>query len=286
VLDDLRELGTLTLTLTGGEPLASPDFLAIAGEARSRHFALRVFTNGTLVDEAMADAIAALEPMAVELSLHGAKAETHDRLTGAPGSFVALAEGIGRLKRRGVPLLLKSLLTSVNEDELDGMIEVARGWNVRHQVDATVTPRDDGDLGPLRFRASPDAVARMYRRTAEASGLPLATREEGGVNCGLGRLTLAVDPEGEVYPCLQWRHTSLGNVRVTRLRELWTGSPVRREAAAVAVAANEEMRARGGSLADMGFCPALAAQHTGDPLVPDAHHVARAAIVAAVRAER
>ena len=286
VLDDLRELGTLSVTITGGEALAHPEFAEVARAARDRRFTLRLFTNGTLVTEELADVIADLRPLAVEMSLHGERAETHEKATGAPGSFAAMFRGLERLQRRGVPLLLKTLVTSVNEHELDGMIALAERRGVPHQLDATVTPRDDGDTSPLRYRASAEAVARVYRRTAEKAPLPRADREEGGVNCGLGRITLAVDPEGEVFPCLQWRRSSLGNVRHTRLRDLWRGSAVREEAASVSVAANEAMRVRGGTLAGFPFCPALAAQHTGDPLQPDEAHAMHAGIVARLRDER
>jgi MoaA/NifB/PqqE/SkfB family radical SAM enzyme len=286
VLDDLRELGTLSVTITGGEPLAHPRFADIARAARDRHFSVRVFTNGALVTEEMADAIAEIGPLAVEMSLHGACPETHEKATGVPGSFAAMIRGLERLKRRGVPLVLKSLVTRLNEHELDGMIALAEERAVSHQLDGTVTPRDDGDPSPLGYRASPEAIVRMYRRTAERGSLPEAGREAGAVNCGLGRITVAVDPEGEVFPCLQWRRSSLGNVRRTRLRELWRGSPARETAAAVSLAANEAMRARGGALASFPFCPALAAQHTGDPLTPDASHVVQAGIVARVRSER
>jgi MoaA/NifB/PqqE/SkfB family radical SAM enzyme len=285
VLDDLRELGTLTVTLTGGEPLAHPQFAAVARAARDRRLGIRLFTNGALVSEELADVIAEIRPLAVEMSLHGARAETHEHATGVTGSFEAMFRGLERLKRREVPLVVKSLLTRLNEHELDGMIALAARWGVDHQLDAAISPRDDGDDGPLDHRASPDAVALMFRRTAEQGSLPSAGREPGGVNCGLGRITVAVDPEGEVYPCLQWRHSSLGNVRVTRLRDIWQGSEAREEAAGVAVAANEAMRSRGGALARFPFCPALAAQHTGDPLEPDEAHVARARIVDRLRAE-
>jgi MoaA/NifB/PqqE/SkfB family radical SAM enzyme len=283
VIDDLRQLGTLTVTLTGGEPLTHPEFLAIARSVSARHLALRIFTNGTLVSEPMADAIAALRSLGVEMSLHGARAETHERLTGAPGSFAALFRGLERLQRRGVPVLLKTLLTSVNEAEIDAIVALAESWGVPHQMDATVTPRDDGDLSPLRLRASDTAVTRMYRRIAERKPLPLAGREAGGVNCGLGRITLAIDPEGNVFPCMQWRHRSLGNVRETPLRLLWNDSPERRAAAETARAANDAILARGGALARHHFCPALAAQRTGDPLLPDPDHVRTAEIADAFR---
>ncbi len=285
VLDDLRVLGTLGLTLTGGEALTHPDFLRIATAARERHFSVRLFTNGALVTEEMADALARLDLVAVEMSLHGARPETHDRVTARPGSFVAMMDGLGRLKRRGVPLVLKTPLTSFNEDELPEMERLVDDLGLPYHLDPTLTPRDDGDRGPLQFQASPAAVERLYRRVAARGALPSSTRTEGAVNCGLGRITLAVDPEGNVYPCLQWKKTSIGNVRETRLRDLWADSPVRRQAADVARAANDAMLAAGEPLASFPFCPALALERTGDALQADEDHRRQAAIVQRIRAE-
>jgi MoaA/NifB/PqqE/SkfB family radical SAM enzyme len=283
VLDDLRVLGTLFVALTGGEPLVHPGFLAIARAVRERAFALRILTNGALVSEAVADEIAGLRPLAVELSLHGATAKTHDRATATPGSFHAMLRGLGRLLDRGVGVVLKSPLTRLNEAEIVGMRRLADERRVPWRVDPVLTPRDDGDAGPLAYRASADATERVYRELASRGQLPQEERAEGGTNCGLGRTTVAVDPEGNVFPCLQWRRAPLGNVRETPLREMWAGSPERLRAASVARAANDRLVRTGGALASFPFCPALALQHTGDPLRPDATHRAQAEAAERVR---
>ena len=285
VLDELRALGTLTLTLTGGEPLLHPEFLAIARAARDRAFALRVFTNGALVDDGMADALAALSLAAVEMSLHGARAETHDRATGRPGSFLALWSAVARLQARGVPLALKTPLTRINEDELEAMIDLAAAQGLAYRLDASLTPRDDGDRGPLQFTATAEGVARMYRALARQGRMPNDQPERGGVNCGLGHITMAIDPEGNVYPCMQWRSSSLGNVREQPLREMWRRSPVRQQAAEISRAVSNHRAEAGGDVAALPFCPALAMQHTGDPLAADPDHARRAAIAALVRLE-
>jgi MoaA/NifB/PqqE/SkfB family radical SAM enzyme len=285
VMDDLRQLGTLALVLTGGEPLVHPEFLALARAARERGFAVRVFTNGSLVSEEMASALAELDLVGVEMSLHGACAATHDRATDRAGSFDAMVAGVKRLKARGVPLLLKTPLTNLNEGELEGMIALADGLGVAHQVDGNMTPRDDGDRGPLAYRASAEGLERMYRKVAALGRLPASDREAGGMNCGLGRLTLAVDPEGNVYPCLQWKKTALGNVRETPLREMWHASPRRAQAAQVARDANEVLLSMGEAVATFPFCPALALERTGDPLRPDERHVLEAEIVHRLRAQ-
>jgi MoaA/NifB/PqqE/SkfB family radical SAM enzyme len=283
VLDDLRALGTLYVALTGGEPLVHPEFLAIARGARERAFALRILTNGALVTDALAGEIAALRPLAVELSLHGAKAETHDRATATPGSFVAMLRGLDRLLARKVPVVLKTPLTLLNEAEMAGLRQIAEERGVPWRIDPVLTPRDDGDAGPLAYRAPAEAVERAFRELAALGQLPEEERAEGGTNCGLGRTTVAVDPEGNVFPCLQWRRAPLGNVRETPLVDMWAGSAERLRAASVARAANDRLVRAGGALASFPFCPALALQHTGDPLQPDAGQSAQAAIAERIR---
>jgi MoaA/NifB/PqqE/SkfB family radical SAM enzyme len=284
VLDDLRRLGTLTLTLTGGEPLAHPEFFEIAAAARQRSFALRLFSNGSLITEDVAARIAALRPLAVELSLHGGTAATHDRTTGRPGSFDAMTAGLRALRAAAVPVVLKTPLTAQNEAELDAMIALAAAIDVPYRIDPTLTPKDDGDRSPLAYRASAEGVERLMRRLKAIGQLPdVSGREAGGYNCGLGRLTLAIDPEGNVFPCLQWRHSALGNVRRTRLADLWAASPERQAAADVSRAANDRLLQMGPAVSRIPFCPALAAQHTGDPLALDDEFLTRAALAEKVR---
>lgn len=272
VLDELRALGTLYIGLTGGEPLTHPDFFAIGKGVRERAFALRILSNGALITESVADGIAELAPMAVEMSIHGSNAETHERATATPGSFEALLKGVDRLLQREVPVVLKTPVTRMNEDEIDDMNTIAQERGVPWRIDPILTPRDDGDPGPLAYRASPTGVERIYRRLADAGQLPSEERLKGGVNCGLGRTTLAIDPEGNVYPCIQWRKAPLGNVRETPLRELWPTSESRAEVAAIARKANDRLAAEGGAVASFPFCPALAQQRTGDPLQIETGH--------------
>jgi len=285
ILDELRELGTLYVGLTGGEPLTHPEFLTIARGVRERAFALRILTNGALVTDALAARIAALQPMAVELSLHGACAETHDRATATPGSFAAMLRGVDRLLRESVAVVLKTPLTRLNEDEMEAMQCIATERGLPLRLDSALTPRDDGDPGPLAYRASPAAVERMFRALGAQGRIPHEERVSGGTNCGLGRTTLAIDPEGNVFPCMQWRRAPLGNVRNVSLGTVWRESEERVSAMATAREANDRIAEAGGALAAFPFCPALAQQRTGDPLRPDDAHVEQAEAAARARLE-
>lgn len=286
VLDGLRRLGTLTVTLTGGEPLLHPDFFAIVEAARQRAFAVRIFTNGSLVDGPAADHIAALAPLSVEMSLHGATPAVHDRTTGVDGSFEALWGSVDRLLRRGVRVLLKTPLTRHNHPELAALIALAAQRGIPLRVDPAILPRADGDLCPLAWGAPSSAVADLMGHLRQQDRLPARVeRRAGGVNCGLGQMTLAVDPEGSVFPCIQWRLSRLGSVRDTPIETLWRESPVRDLARAVAVSAHDRLRTMGGALAAYSYCPVVAWQRTGDPLCPDATFLANALAAAKARGD-
>src|SRR5262245_48139106 len=54
MLDELAQMRVLHLVLTGGEPLAHPDFFAIGGRARELGFCVRVKSNGHALRGALA----------------------------------------------------------------------------------------------------------------------------------------------------------------------------------------------------------------------------------------
>ncbi len=285
VLGELRRLGVLFVTFSGGDPLDYPGFFEVAEAARARALALRIFTNGSRIDAGVADRLATLRPVGVELSLHGSTAATHDRSTRIAGSFDQLWRAVALLRARRIRTILKMVLTRLNEAELEDAVALAEAEGVQLRVDPTVAAGDGGDERPLQYQASAKGVARLLARLAAAGHLPtVRQRAEGGVNCGLGRMTLAIDPEGNVYPCALWRSDKLGNVRERRLDEMWSASPVRREAADTALTANERLRSAGGALARYPFCPAVAARGgSGDPLTPSPEFVAQALAADALR---
>jgi len=278
VLESLRRLGTLQLTLTGGEPLAHPEFFDIAATARRLAFALRIFTNGALIDGDAARRIAAFDPLAVELSLHGATAGVHDRTTAIPGSFEAMWKGIEGLIQHGARVVLKTPVTSMNEHELDAIVSLCAERGVPLRLDANITPRDDGDLSPLGYSASPEAKRSVMAMAARLGALRMLEREEGGVNCGIGRIAVVVDPEGNVFPCMQWRQRAMGNVRAQDLETIWTTSQERQQVMRMSVEANNAMLELGSPGDALPFCPALALQRTGSAITPDPEYLANAAL--------
>jgi len=280
---ELRDLQVLHLTLSGGEPLAHPDFLRLGARARELGFVVRVKSNGHALRGAAARRLRdEVDPFLVEVSLHGATAATHDRQTRVPGSFDRLVANLREALALGLRIKVNSTLTAWNEEEIEGMLSLADGLGVALQFDPEVTPRDDGDREPLAVSPSRAGVARLFAvQAARARALaPLAVSKGGDdgtlpapveKHCGAGSAGVAVDPYGNVYPCVQWRRP-VGNLHRQSIREIWTTSIGLREVRELTTRAKELVDSYGPAGARMSFCPGSAVTRAGDPLqiYPDA----------------
>ena len=276
--EDLRDLGTMNLTLSGGEPLAHPEFFALGSRARELGFVVRIKTNGHALRGRLAQRMRdEVDPFIVETSLHGASAATHDRQTRVPGSFTRLIANLREAQGLGLRLKLNAALTLWNEHEIGPMFALADGLGIPLQVDPQVTGRDDGDLTPLEISPSREGVARLFGlqreraaavRTGDAPAPELAAAEDavavaGAKHCGAGSSNVIVDPFGNVYPCVQWRRR-IGSLHEQSIKSLWEHSDeldqVRRIAASVKEAVDSH------DTPGFAFCPGSAEHETGSPV--------------------
>jgi MoaA/NifB/PqqE/SkfB family radical SAM enzyme len=272
LFEELADLQVLNLTLSGGEPLAHPDFLALGARARELGFVVRIKSNGHALRGEMARRIRdEVDPFLIEVSLHGATAATHDRQTRVPGSFERLLENLREMRELGLRVKINSTLTLWNEDEAEAMLDLAASLDLPIQVDPEVSPRDDGDRGPLALSPTREGVRRLFAFQAERAVTVARGADDGTLpapvekHCGAGSAGVAVDPYGNVYPCVQWRRP-VGNLHRQTLREIWQGSPGLREARALTAEAKTVVDGYGPSGAFLNFCPGSAATRSGDPL--------------------
>ncbi|MFA5026849.1 MAG: radical SAM protein [Candidatus Methylomirabilota bacterium] len=230
VLDELAELGVLHLTLTGGEILVRPDFWEIARHAKARRFSLTLFTNGTLITEAVADSLADLRPTSIEMSLLGATEQTHDRLARANGAWRRTLRAADLLRERSLAFVLKTTLMRENFRELAELERTATGRGCRaYRIGTEISPRNDGSLEPEQHRIGPCELFDYYvSAVGGAPALPVEQPTRGPSRdkslCGAGSTGCAVDPYGDLLPCLQL-FLPFGSARERSLRQMWEDPP-------------------------------------------------------------
>jgi radical SAM protein with 4Fe4S-binding SPASM domain len=270
-LRKLADFNILYLTLTGGEPLVRKDFFEIATAARGMGFALRIYTNGYLIDEAMAKRIKEIaNPVEIEISIHGARPETHEKLTCVPGSLQRVIDAARFLHAQGIKVNLKCPITRDNQEEVLDMYRLAREIGVYIIFDPVITPRDDGDKDPLALMATDDFLARYWTDDAYSGArrqdvpTPRCDSDNEAV-CGTGRTSLAIDPYGNIYPCVQWRRKA-GNIKeVASLKDMWRTSPVLIDVRRTAVEITRTTLRSSSVGAFCNFCAGVADLQTGDP---------------------
>lgn len=269
LLQDLRDMGTLNVALSGGEPLAHPEFFRIGARARELGFVVRIKSNGHALRGTMLRRIKQeIAPFSIDLSLHGADAETHDRQTRVPGSFATLMRNVREMRELGLRFKFNVPLTRFNEHQIEAIFAIADEFGVSLLVDPAITPRDNGDRSPLDLTASPSALERLQqiagrRRANAAKSEPAEIITPPKKHCGSGSSTITVDPVGNVYPCVQLRRAA-GSLHAQSINEIWHQSQVLGEVRDLTQRVKAWMDGLGPDARPTGFCPGTALAEMGD----------------------
>jgi AdoMet-dependent heme synthase len=231
ILEQLKEAGCLYLTLSGGEIFVRKDFFEIANYARKLNFALKLFTNGTLITADTADKIRDLKLISVEISLQGFK-DTHEEITKVKGSFDKTVRAIELLRERDVKVFVRATLMRQNADEIWKLQEFvneklkARWRGIGGGI--LLSPCDDGNRRPLNYRLD-DKQLRKYIKEEfkqfKSLGQDYKPRKvnKNESLCRTGFVSCNITPYGELNPCVQIRLRNNTLLRNKSLMEIWRG---------------------------------------------------------------
>jgi radical SAM protein with 4Fe4S-binding SPASM domain len=225
LLDELAEMGTLFLTLTGGEPLIRRDWEIIARRARELGFQITFLSNGSLVDDRTADTLAELA-VDVQISFHSADSEVFEEITSRSGSWARVLDAVKRLRDRNVPVQLSVPVSRLNPDGADSVPRLAEDLGVEVQVYTKIVPAKSGDCGPLAVRLpAPDAV-RLAGGPGVGCPVPDETAEHpagDGPLCAAGVRYANITAAGDVLAC-NILPGPAGNINRSSFREIWENS--------------------------------------------------------------
>ena len=216
ILDEITDAGCLWFLITGGEPLVRDDFLDIYTYAKKKGLIVTIFTNGTLITPYVADCLKEYIPFIVEITLYGITKETYEKVTGVPGSFKRCREGIDYLLERDIPLKLKTMVMTLNKNELWDMMDYAEKSGVEFRFDPVLNPRLDGSKNPCSLRISPEEVLELDLADEKRSkewrkfckkfiGPP---QSDYLYNCGAGVSSFHIDSYGQMSVCIISRYQS------------------------------------------------------------------------------
>ncbi|MCM8784130.1 MAG: radical SAM protein [Candidatus Omnitrophica bacterium] len=233
LLDELTNLGTLTITLTGGEPLIRKDIFYLIQKARKKGFKVGLLTNGTLIDKSTAHRLFKHGVFDFKVTLYGANEETYENFTGKR-KFKNALKGIENLLNIGANI---GLIYPINTLTYKGIPEIKKIYNklkknrknINLKFSSTIAPTRRFSLKTLEYELPPDGLITLVNRWKiklyKLDRSHLIRFKNNPIPCGAGITRCYISAEGRVFPCAVY-YKEAGNIQKQSLTDIWYNSPL------------------------------------------------------------
>lgn len=217
----LASLGTMLVSLAGGEPLLRPDLPDLVRAVGRWHFPF-ITTHGGLVTQPLAEELFDAGLWGVSVSIDYADGAKHDKARGVRGGFdravgaLACFRKARRYKWQRVNLL--AVLLHDNLDQMEDLIKLA----AEHDAYFMVQPYSSRKTGSDRFRHANGSVSgRLLELKGKYPNFLSNPRFlanfdrylNGGVpGCRAGRAFFNIDSVGDIAICVEERERPVANL--------------------------------------------------------------------------
>ena len=218
----MKEAGVLFLLLTGGEPFLYPEFRRLYLELRKMGMIITINTNGTLIDEDLAQFFGKYKPRRVNITLYGTDEETYTNLCHYPGGYKKTLRGIRLLRQYGVDVKVGGSLARANKDDMDKLLDVQKALDIPVRVDTYMMPAtrerelpyniqsrlDPEEAAQARIHAlkremGPELFPQYVQQSIYKADHPEpAESKPGHMSCMAGQCSFTINWQGEMRPCV------------------------------------------------------------------------------------
>lgn len=236
VMDEAKEMGTLQVTLSGGELFMHKEIASILRHARKNDFSISILSNLTLLKPHHVTLLKEINPSIVQVSLYSMKTEEHDAITLVKGSFDKTKNAIEQLVEADIPVQISCPVMKLNRKSYKDVLVYANKLRTKAQTDFIMMAQADHDVNNLAQRISLDETAELltdmlkfdqdYLDTTlqqEPKSLNIEKYKKSPV-CGVGVDNICITANGDYYPCAGWQGMILGNAYKQSLKDIWENS--------------------------------------------------------------
>lgn len=219
--EEMKDAGVMFLLLTGGEPLLHPEFKEIYLGLRKLGMVVTINSNGTLINEDLADFFAEFPPRRINITLYGTSNVTYEKLCHASNGYDQTMRGITLLKEKGIDIRLGCSITSYNKGDLEAFFETAKKMDLfaiadsymvsasrerskNFDYDSRCNPEDAAKYRILAWKnilGEENYISFIERKIFEVEHI-VAEQGEGTVGCYAGNCSFAVSWLGDMHPCV------------------------------------------------------------------------------------
>ena len=239
VFREARALGAVQLGFSGGEPMVRDDLAELVGEAHGLGFYTNLITSGVGLNEERIRGLKAAGLDHIQVSFQDSTKEVNDFLS-STRTFDLKLKVAHLVKAYGYPMVLNVVLSRLNIDHVDKIIEMALaleadflelantqyyGWAYlnRDHLLPSRAQIENAERVVNAYRARLGGRVKMFFVVPDY----YADRPKACMN-GWGSVFLSIAPDGLALPCQAARMLpglTFPNVREASVREIWYDSP-------------------------------------------------------------
>jgi len=217
IIDSIAESGINLVTLSGGEPTISNDFLSILEYMRSKGLNIILHTNGLILDEKLAYRLSKIVSR-VSLTLDGSNEEAVFRMRGNREILKHTAFLIKIFNKLGVPVNAKTLVTKSNREDIPEIGNLLERLPVSYWSLLEFSPLNRGQKNKDKFFLDEKEFDEIAGRTKDQfPNIKINIRKYSQYD----RRYCFIDPEGRVYTYIKGKgDIMMGDLGKESLRKI------------------------------------------------------------------
>lgn len=235
ILNQLKDMGTLAITFSGGEPFLHKDFDIILNKARENDFIINILSNGTYINKEMMNILPKVNIGKIQISLYSMDPIIHDSITQLKGSHAKTIKCIEELVKNNLRIQVSCPILKANKNSYRDVSVWCKKYGIRVLSDFILMAKTNFDtsnlINRLSLEESKNLISEIIETEEEYRTLLKMDDEEGGFKktadspiCGLGVDNACITYDGSVFPCSGFQNMILGNIKNNDIKDIWLNS--------------------------------------------------------------
>lgn len=235
IMAQAREMGTVSLSLSGGEIFVHPEIEKIILNAHKNDFMITLLSNATNLTDELCSLLEEVNINFIQVSLYSMKADEHDMITQLDGSYARTMKAIEKMLEMDIPVQISCPVMKINRTSYRDVLRWAYNNKIKANTDFIMMARTDFSTSNLDQRLDLKETEELIKDIVEVDDLyksilamePKSKDLKKYANqpvCGIGVDNICVTAEGIFYPCSGFQGYPLGNSHDQTLKDVWEGS--------------------------------------------------------------
>ncbi len=214
----LEKNGVNTIQLTGGEPLIHPDIEKILNLATTKFDVIALLSNGVYFPDKILNIIESnLDKIAVQISIDGSNEDINFKVRQIKNTYNKSVQALKKLLSINAILRVVIVVTPNNALDIDDCCKMLKELGIK-EIGLSIA-EESGAAGSIEYPNKEiqglyhyikstygeyflEVNKKYYDIISSVKNITEIGIEETPRNCGAGYRSIAIDPNGNVRPCL------------------------------------------------------------------------------------